>query len=319
MVTQLWGAYPNIRGSVTAYDDLPDPGTPGDSYLVGTDKELYAWSPATDSWIACGSVRGPQGIQGDPGIIPALEPGELPPEGSEIGSLWWVPDDTTVEPPPPPPTGAPDPAFVGHDTVTTASVTSQSLTLPGSIASGDFAIATVVYNAGIATGTSSSGWSLHSTRNYSGSMEMKVYTKTLSGAESFAVTGATASRVAISVNVMRNVTALNSIAFVNVAGSSSSSITAPAVTGAADYVTIAGWCQRDSTTVAQSVTTPADLDAVDSAFGATGSGGAISLSIGYDLVTKDGGTVYSPGNWGPNVSSATAGHIAWTGALSVAT
>lgn len=53
----------NITDQVATEGDLPTTGTVGEGYLVGQD--LYAW--VSDAWKNLGSVKGPQGIQGDTG------------------------------------------------------------------------------------------------------------------------------------------------------------------------------------------------------------------------------------------------------------
>lgn len=269
--------------------------------------ELSSLSGQVAQLIELGGIPGTPGADAEIGV---LAEGELPPVDSEIGSLWWVPTSTTEEPPPPPPPAV-TPEFVGQAASTSGSGTSHSLTIPGTIESGDLAVLQVAYNAG--TPVTVSGWTLHSTTNYSPSFSVAVYTRVLTAGGSVTATWASASRVGMACVVLRNVT---SIAAKTQVTAAATSIAAPTVSHTDAFVVVAGWAQRDSASVSQTLTDPASLDAVVTAFGTIGSGGAISLGIGYEMTEQTAGASYDPGTWGPG--SAGGGHVAWTAAIALA-
>ena len=69
----LGGGGANLTGyvSVASTDDLPDEGQPTLGYLCGTNLYLYVGTGGDTKegkYQNCGSFRGPQGLQGDPGV-----------------------------------------------------------------------------------------------------------------------------------------------------------------------------------------------------------------------------------------------------------
>ncbi|AMQ57086.1 DUF7151 family protein [Algoriphagus sanaruensis] len=54
-----------ILGSLNSANDLPESGSPGDSYLI--EGILYVWNPVQSNWASAGNIQGPKGDKGDPG------------------------------------------------------------------------------------------------------------------------------------------------------------------------------------------------------------------------------------------------------------
>ena len=310
VASQLWDSSPNIRGYVEDVLSLPLTGDPGDSYLVGPTAILYAWSTATEEWVETTPLRGPQGNPGADATIGQLEAGELPPPGSPVGGLWWVASTDDVIPV--------DPVVVtrvGQASVLSGSTTSQSLAVPGSPVAGDFAVLAVL-SSGTANPTLSAGWTLHSTFTFtSGTFVTRIYYRTLpGGAESVTSTLASAGRQGLAMTVLRNAAGIVSAVDSDIS-SGTSTIPVPSVTATNPFVVVSGWGHRDSGTVSQSVTAPAGLSGVTSAFGTTGSGGAISVAMGSNITTQTPGTAYDPGDWLPDTT--TEGQTVWQVAIDV--
>lgn len=81
------GSGVNILGSYTSEAELSaahPTGTSGDSYLI--NNELYIWDDENSTWKNVGTIRGPQGIQGETGAIGAV----FTPAVSEAGVLSWT-------------------------------------------------------------------------------------------------------------------------------------------------------------------------------------------------------------------------------------
>lgn len=312
VVTQLWEAAPNIRGTVSTTDDLPDPGTLGDLYIVG-EGDLFAWNTTTDGWDLVGNLTGPEGPAGADAEIGVLEANTLPPLDSTIGSLWWVADDTVVEPPPPDPLEA---EFVGQDSTGIAlgggGVKTISLTIPGTIVSGDFAIMSLTYNGTVTPAVS--GWTKHSTITYSSSMKTDIWYKSLTAGGTVTATWTEAfARAGMAVTVFRNVTGILNL---DSDLTDATTIPSPTITATEDFVVVAGWGHRSSSAVSQAVTKPASIDAIDSFFGGTGDSGAVSIATGYEITPQAASSTYDPGDWGPD--SGVTGHITWIASLGIA-
>lgn len=80
------GTSVTILGSFASLEDLENAhatGLPGQSYLV--EEDLYIWSEENDKWISVGKIRGPQGIQGEPGPMGPEGPRGLPGEKGSPG------------------------------------------------------------------------------------------------------------------------------------------------------------------------------------------------------------------------------------------
>lgn len=76
----LPGTSVRILGEVATPGDLPSGASPGDSYIVDSDGDLWTWTGM--SWLSVGQIVGPQGPQGIQGVAgPQGEVGPAGPQG----------------------------------------------------------------------------------------------------------------------------------------------------------------------------------------------------------------------------------------------
>lgn len=257
---------------------------------------------------------GPPGKDGT--IIGILNPGQDPPLDAAVNSLWFIADNEVVEPP----VTYATPSSVGKAIAGGAGLNTTSLTLamPVGKADGDLGFAAVTWSpeSGANTLSVSSGWTLAGSLPHSGTMQTNFYTKIISASEPSLVitTGPLQQRFAASLQVIRGVSGVATVATAN--GATGPTMAAPSVSSPNKFVVIAGWAERASTGNSTSLATPANLTDMQATYG-TGNG-SVSLASARDVVTKEGGTSFSPGNWVATPGTLT-GVIVWTAALTVAT
>lgn len=317
VVTQIWTNGIGFVGAVASEDQLPLTGVPGQMYLVGAeDSIVYNWIDG--AWVPLQSIRGPQGLTGASAQIGVLSsPDDVPPEGSSIGSLWWVPGDTVVLPP----AQYAVPSVVGTPASTmTLSGTAATVSLPTGDAAGDFGVAVVGYNYSY-TVTPTPGWTLYGTINYgSGSFGAAIFTRLFDGSEgaNFVSTVSTASKQAVSLVVLRGVVGNVASFPAPVINDDVSPVTPPATTHTDKFVVIGGHVDRGGGFPITTITAPASFDGQTAAYG-TG-GGQVAIATAWEMTVQDAGTTYAPGTWTftPATGTFDGGVITWSMALEVA-
>lgn len=188
---------------------------------------------------------------------------------------------------------------VGGSAVASASsVASVNLTLPAGIVDGDVAFIACAYNQSISDNTITSGWAIEDTIDYSATMRARLYSRTLTAAESgttVTLGNPSTQRLSGVVEVYR--TAINSTVKYSRSETGSTGVTshtAPSGASTASGFSVAFFVERSSTPSA-SVTAPSGYVLRNSAFG-TGNG-STSAAAADKLATVAAGTTIGGGAW----------------------
>lgn len=212
-VTNLEANPPRIVGTVNSEEDLPVSGTAGELYFVGTEGDLWGWDTGLEVWSYVANLQGPAGSQGSSGTVVGIlsTPTSVPPSGTSVGTLWWLPDTETEVP------GADlTPSYVGG---VGAETSTTSLTVPLNsltTVSGDVAVLCAIANTPYDLTLSQAGWTevtgSGKIPNAGSGPNIRLWTKTLAGGESSvsvikdtSISG-TSIRMAAALMVFRNVT-----------------------------------------------------------------------------------------------------------------